>query len=329
MTSPNASWALYHPEFDRFVHYCRFDWMVPNVAQTSPSSTVPIADRLKAFAHTFDRHFDRFLQSAQEVPPRLLEAVRYAALGPGKRLRPYLAVRSAALVGGEACWNQAAAVECVHAFSLIHDDLPAMDNDDLRRGRPACHKQFDEPTAILAGDALLALAFELCVQGDFDQDRTGLLVAELARGTGWSGMIGGQMADIQAGHSAPSANQVESIHLRKTARLFETACRLGALAGGGSLVQTERLGLFGRGFGLVFQLVDDLLDLQSSPHKLGKNVKKDAAAGKQTYPACVGLDESKRIAHDLARQAIEAAAFFGEEADDLRDIVTQAIEQIS
>lgn len=291
-----------------------------------------MTENMKCYMAKCNTHLKRFLKSMDddyEVPDRLLEAVRYAALGPGKRLRPYLVVRCAELVGDpwEGYWFQAVAIECVHAFSLVHDDLPAMDDDDLRRGRPTCHKAFDEATAILAGDALLALAFELVVQGLMDTTRTGELVMELARGTGWSGMIGGQMADIQGSLVAPSRDLVESIHLRKTAHLFETACRIGTLAGGGTESQLERLGWYGRRLGLAFQIADDLLDVNASAQEMGKKVNKDAQAGKQTYPACVGIQESQNIAKELVVGAIEALSPFGPEADDLRQLANYAVDR--
>ncbi len=246
----------------------------------------------------------------------------------------------------------AAAVECVHAFSLIHDDLPAMDDDDLRRGRPTNHKVFGEANAILAGNALLSLAFELLVRHTPDARIAAGLVLELADAVGAAGMIGGQAADIAGQDRPPDLTLVESIHARKTARLMEAACRLGAMYGemlkteppkaesptlnsafsisafqrfGVSAFQrfsvsdiVETLGRYGRFLGVAFQITDDLLDVTATREGLGKEVGKDASSGKQTHPSCVGVEESRRAAARATRRAVEALASFGESAEDLR-----------
>ncbi len=276
---------------------------------------------LRAFAVEFDRRLDGYLTSG-DVPAPLLEAVRYAALAPGKRIRPYLVMRCCELAGGsrEAAWPAAAAIECVHAFSLVHDDLPAMDDDDLRRGRPTTHKQFSEALAILAGDALLALAFELVVRHTPDRAIAAEMVLELARQTGWSGMIGGQAADVLGEESPPDEELVQYIHERKTACLFEAACRLGAIAGGAKPELTDQLGRFGRHLGKAFQIADDLLDVTASTSALGKSAGKDASAGKQTYPRCVGVEASRARAADEVRASVAELGSFGPAADDLRQL---------
>lgn len=293
-----------------------------------PSSGA-FAEQLAAFAGRFDRRFSEYLAPSGDVPPRLLEAVRYSALAPGKRLRPYLVVRCCELVGGgeSDAWGAAAAIECVHAFSLIHDDLPAMDDDDVRRGRPTSHKKFGEAVAILAGDALLALAFELLTTEMRDAPVVRATVAELAIGAGWSGMIGGQTADILGEGEVPRRELAEYIHARKTARLFETACRLGALVGHGSTEKADRLGAFGQMVGRAFQIADDLLDVTASTKALGKSVRKDAGASKQTFPQCVGMEGSRQAAGEAVVAAIVALESFGPAADDLRTLAHYVIDR--
>jgi len=281
----------------------------------------PSPDRLRDFAVAFDRRFGDYLTPRSDIPRELLEAIRYSALAPGKRIRPYLVVRCCELAGGsrEDAWAVAAAVECVHTFSLVHDDLPAMDDDDLRRGRPTTHKQFGEAMAILAGDGLLVLAFELLAHHVADRRLAGEMVLELAERAGWAGMIGGQAADIAGQSQSPSLERTQFIHERKTAALFEAACRLGAMAGRGQPDAVTTLGGFGRCLGRAFQIADDLLDVISTAEKSGKAVGKDVAAGKQTYPRCVGVERSWAAANAAAAAAAELERF-GAAADDLREI---------
>ena len=277
------------------------------------------SERLKRFASEFHSDLEHLLRPAETIPPRLRDAVAYALLGPGKRLRAYLVYRCCALVGGDAAdaFVPAAAMEMVHAFSLVHDDLPAMDDDDLRRGRPTCHKQFDEATAILAGDALLALAFELLATRVADPARAVHMTAELAQATGWRGMIGGQAADLAGEHEAPDLERVQQIHAHKTGALMQAACRLGGIAGGADAAALERLGAYGRHLGLAFQIADDLLDVTSTAAELGKGVAKDAARRKQTYPACVGIEQARQAGAAAVAEARAALAAFGSDADDL------------
>lgn len=234
------------------------------------------------------------------------------------------------MVGGsrDAAWPVAAAVECVHAFSLVHDDLPAMDNDDLRRGRPTTHKAFDEATAILAGDALVVLAFELIAAHVADSAIASRLMLELARATGGSGMIGGQAADLAGEKESPSIDLTRAIHNRKTAALFTAAARMGAIVGRANQSQVEKLETFGRHFGLAFQIADDLLDVTSTTEELGKAVGKDARAGKQTYPRCVGVQASRDAAAKQRDQAIAALEPFGAAADDLRELAAYIVSRV-
>lgn len=285
----------------------------------------PIADTLREFASAFDRSFDELLTGA-DVPVELLDAVRYSALAPGKRIRPWLAVRCCEMVGGnsKAAIRPAAAIECIHAFSLVHDDLPALDNDDLRRGRPTTHRQCGEAMAILAGDALVMLAFELLASCDIDPSFSQAMTLELARGAGWAGMIGGQAADITGTKTAPAECLARYIHDRKTARLFTAACRIGALAAPGDQPDIDSLGTYGMHLGRAFQIADDLLDLNSNAATLGKAARKDAQAGKQTYPASVGVEASRaKLEHEVTA-AIRAVSRFGPKADDLAEMARYA-----
>ncbi len=286
-------------------------------------------DQLRTFAREFDERFESYLTPRDDAPAELSEAIRYSALAPGKRIRPFLCFRCCELVGGnvETAWPVAAALECVHAFSLIHDDLPAMDNDELRRGRPTCHKKFGEATAILAGDALAVLAFEILCSHITDGVLASRMCLELARGTGWEGMIGGQTADLIGETKPPTLELVRFIHDRKTARLFETSCRLGALAGGGRMEAVDRLGRYGEWLGRAFQIADDLLDLTSTPERLGKRVGKDADANKQTLPRCVGIEGSLTRAKETVDAAVAELDMFGPQADDLRGLATYVVDR--
>jgi geranylgeranyl pyrophosphate synthase len=284
-----------------------------------------LQESLQIFAAEFDRRLDQFLPPCADHS-RLAEAMRYSVLAPGKRIRPFLVIRCCELVGGrrEVAWPAAAAVECVHAFSLVHDDLPAMDDDDLRRGRPTTHRRFDEATAILAGDALVVLAFEILASPYSGRPGASELAVELARAAGWAGMIGGQAADLGGEGRPPSLELVKGIHSRKTARLFSAACRMGAVAGGAPADLVRRLAAFGLHFGEAFQIADDVLDLTAASDRLGKTPGKDVAAKKQTYPACIGLDESRRMAQEAAAAAVRELEPFGPGADDLRELAAHA-----
>ena len=286
-------------------------------------------DQLQGFAREFDERFERYLTPSGDVPVELTDAIRYSALAPGKRIRPFLSIRCCELVGGgiDDAWAVAAAVECVHAFSLIHDDLPSMDDDDLRRGRATCHKKFGEAIAVLAGDALAVLAFEILCGHVTDGLLASRLCLELAQGTGWVGMIGGQTADLTGQAKPPTLELAKYIHERKTARLFETSCRLGAMVGGGIAEAVDSLGRYGQKLGQAFQIADDLLDLTSTPEQLGKRVGKDAEAKKQTLPRCVGIEGSRSAAREAAATAISELDSFGPEADALRALATYVVDR--
>lgn len=287
------------------------------------------ADTLTTWAEQFNTTLMDMLGGSSTVPAKLAEAVRYAAGSGGKRVRPYIVTRVCELCGGssEQAAPAAVAIECVHAFSLVHDDLPAMDDDDFRRGQPTCHKAYGEAVAILAGDALLTLAFEILATRIEDPAVIAATVRELADGTGWAGMIGGQTVDILSENEAPAIELVEHIHRYKTARLFECSARLGALSAQASDDQVAKAGEFGLWLGRAFQIADDLLDVTGTAEQMGKAVAKDADAGKQTYPATIGLDASRVAAKDAVDRAIAALDVFGPAADDLRRLTEFVIHR--
>lgn len=255
-------------------------------------------------------------------PENLLRAIRHGVLNGGKRLRPFLVIESAALFSadGEAALRVAAALECVHCYSLIHDDLPAMDNDDLRRGQPTVHRAFDEATAILAGDSLLTYAFDIIAD-----DATELpaatrlsLVQGLARASGMGGMAGGQALDLAAEKVKPDEAGIVTLQAMKTGALIRYACEAGALIGHATPEERERLGEFGSAIGLAFQLADDLLDATSDVGTLGKAAGKDATAGKGTLVSLHGIEWTRKQLKGLVEQASEILAPFGERATMLR-----------
>jgi len=245
------------------------------------------------------------------APGALSEAMRYCVLGGGKRLRPALVFMSASAVGGDAMEEitrrSAAAMEMVHCYSLVHDDLPAMDDDVLRRGRPTAHVQFGEAMAVLAGDALLTRAFAVLAAPAAGGDaRVGRLVAELALGAGEAGMIAGQVADMDLCDVPSGLDGLRYIHNRKTGALIQAACRMGALCGGASRAQLDAMGRYGDQLGLAFQLVDDILDATGDRAVLGKTPGKDAQAGKRTYVSELGLEAAKTLAQEITAAAVVA-----------------------
>lgn len=281
-------------------------------------------------------------------PVRLREAMRYSLLAPGKRLRPMLVLLAAETCGGtiEAAMPAACAVEMIHAYSLIHDDLPAMDDDDLRRGRPTCHKAFDEATAILAGDALLTLAFGVLSREVKPASVAAKCCAALAEAAGACAMVGGQADDVKEGEEnrggttengmAPyslgenrdrALARLQSIHRRKTGAMICVSLRMGAMIARASRRQLAALEDYGQRLGLAFQITDDLLDVQSSEAVTGKRVGKDAEQGKLTFPGLLGIDQSAQHARQLISEASEALGLFGEEADGLRVVAHFVLER--
>ncbi|XP_021296655.1 geranylgeranyl pyrophosphate synthase, chloroplastic/chromoplastic-like [Herrania umbratica] len=248
-------------------------------------------------------------------PMQIHEAMRYSLLAGGKRVRPILCIAACELVGGEETLAMpvACAVEMIHTMSLIHDDLPCMDNDNLRRGKPTNHKVFGEETAILAGDALLSLAFEHVASKttkNISPDRVVRAIAELGSAVGSEGLVGGQIVDLASEGKEISLNELEYIHLHKTAKLLEASVVCGAIIGGGNDGDVVRVRNYARSIGLLFQVVDDILDVTKSSEELGKTAGKDLVSNKATYPKLIGLDKAKKFAGELMTQAVEELAHF-------------------
>jgi geranylgeranyl diphosphate synthase type II len=255
-----------------------------------------------------DRALDEYTKLDEGCPARLRDAIRYSLLAPGKRLRPMLVLLAAEACGAnaEAAMPAACAVEMVHAYSLVHDDLPAMDDDDLRRGRPTCHKAFDEATAILVGDALLTLAFEVLARDTHPPGVAAKCCAALARAAGATLLVGGQADDLAGQFSDGGLDRLESIHRRKTGAMFMVSLELGALVAGASAADHHALHEYGRRLGLVFQITDDLLDVRGDAAAMGKRAGKDLRRGKLTFPGLLGIEESVHRAESLVRDACRA-----------------------
>ena len=284
--------------------------------------SVDAAEILRRHAAALERPLAAAIERVLEIPPRLKEAISYSALEGGKRLRPALVLESCIACGGSADKQSAiaaaVAVELIHTFSLVHDDLPAMDDDDLRRGRPTNHKVFGEALAILAGDAMVALAFEtLATQADASLAPS--LIRELACAAGAGGMIGGQVLDIESENLQLELDALQRIHRMKTGALITCAARMGCIAADAG----ARLGAiteYGNHLGLAFQIIDDLLDVTATPEQLGKQTNKDAQSGKNTYPRLIGLEKSRAAAQRHVDDAIAALKDLGPPADGLRAI---------
>ncbi len=276
-----------------------------------------------------DSLLDRLLPVEAAPARRVIDAMRYASLGQGKRLRPFLLIESATLFGvpRDRALRAGAALECVHCYSLVHDDLPAMDDDDLRRGKPTTHKAFDEATAILAGDALLTFAFEI-LSNEATHPDPGIrmkLVSGLARASGLAGMVGGQMLDIEAeSRTGQSLAEITLIQSLKTGALFSHACEAGAILGGADPAPLRR---YAEKIGLAFQIADDILDVESTPEALGKATQKDKGKGKATFVDVLGLAQAKTRAAALVDEAIESLSPYGEKAAVLNEAARFIIER--
>ncbi len=285
-----------------------------------------IAARQKAV----DRALDQFLPKASTRPATIHKAMRYSLFAGGKRLRPILCLAAAEACGGKigTALPLACAVECIHTYSLIHDDLPSMDNDDLRRGRPTCHKIFGDGIAVLAGDALLTIAFEIVSRAKPTSRYTmSILLRENAVAAGSQKLIAGQVADLEAeGHKTDRA-QLRYIHENKTAAILATTVRLGAMSANADAKKLSAITKFGHALGLAFQIIDDILDVTQTSEKLGKSAGKDVAAKKATYPAVIGLDESRSEARRLTRQAHNALSIFGEKGEALHALANYLLER--
>ena len=291
--------------------------------ETRKAHTDSLEELLSPHAGHAEEDLSRLLVE-DDVPEALAQAMRYCVLGGGKRLRPALVSMACQAVGGdcraELCRRAGAAIELIHCYSLVHDDLPAMDDDVLRRGRPTAHVQFGQAMAILAGDALLTRAFGIL--GEAGAGPVAALSAELARGAGAAGMIAGQVADMDLCTIPPGVEGLSYIHARKTAALIRSAARMGAICGGASAQQLESITQYAQALGLAFQLIDDLLDVSGSAQDLGKTPGKDAAAGKRTHVAIIGLEASQQLAASLTGRAIDAAKPLGERGSDLLALAT-------
>ncbi len=272
-----------------------------------------------------------YLHDMTDSPPKLIEAMSYSLFAGGKRFRPALVFAAGRLFGAadKRLVPPAAAIECVHTFSLIHDDLPAMDDDDLRRGRPTSHKVFGEAMAILAGDGLLALAFEILSGYVDDPTVSAALVREIATATGPAGMIGGQVADIEGEQQEPTPQSVRYVHERKTAALIAAACRLGAIAAQTGSEEVSALGHYGYHVGLAFQLADDALDATATAEQLGKRTGKDTQAGKLTMVRLEGLEATMQAARQEVEQAMACLEPYGPPAELLRALAEFVVQRDS
>ena len=289
---------------------------------------------LKAYLATrqkeVDRALDRFLPKENARPATIHKAMRYSLFAGGKRLRPILCLAAGEACGGEsdAAMPLACAMECIHTYSLIHDDLPSMDNDDFRRGRPTCHKVFGDGIAVLAGDALLTIAFEIAATAKparrYD---TKQIVSEIAVAAGSRKLIAGQVADLEAEGQPITRAGLRYIHENKTAAMLIASVRLGAMSANAKPAELEAVSAFGAALGLAFQVIDDILDVTQTSEKLGKSAGKDIAAQKATYPAVIGLEKSRKEAQRLTNEAHAALEPIGARAERLRAIAAYLLDR--
>jgi geranylgeranyl diphosphate synthase, type II len=278
-----------------------------------------------------DAALDRLIPLETQHPVSIHKAMRHSVFAGGKRLRPVLCMEAARMIAGslpEGTEELGAGLEMLHTYSLIHDDLPALDNDDLRRGRPTCHKAFGEAIAILAGDALQTQAYEVLARLKCPAEARVRIIEEIARGTGTvDGMIGGQVVDLEAEHTRPTPEMLEYIHRSKTAALITASLVCGGLYAGAKDSEVKRLRAFGRAIGLAFQIVDDVLDVTQTSEQLGKTAGKDTASEKATYPALFGIDASVRKADELVNDACSELDGFGGRAETLKELARFLVER--
>lgn len=282
-----------------------------------------LPDFFEADRVVIDKALDRLMPPDDATPPSIHRAMRYSVFAGGKRLRPILCLEAGRMFSSDlaAATQAGCAVEFIHTYSLIHDDLPALDNDDLRRGKPTSHKMFGEAIAILAGDALLTLAFQTLANAPVEPGRRVKIIHEIAAGAGTvNGMVGGQVADLEGEKKAVDTAGLEYIHRSKTAALIRSSVVAGAIAGGAHDEDVERLRGFGENIGWAFQVVDDILDVEESSAALGKTAGKDQAQQKATYPALYGLEKSRDIAAELEAKALRDLDCYGERAKRLRQL---------
>ena len=292
---------------------------------------VMLKDTLQQGQQLADAALDRLIPLETQQPVSIHKAMRHSVFAGGKRLRPILCMEAGRMIAGllpVGIEDVGAALEMLHTYSLIHDDLPALDNDDLRRGRPTCHKAFGEAIAILAGDALQTQAYEVLSRLKCPPQSRVRIIEEIARATGTvDGMIGGQVVDLEAEHTRPTAEMLEYIHRSKTAALITASLVSGGLYANAKDSEVTRLRKFGMGIGLAFQIVDDILDVTQSSEQLGKTAGKDTASEKATYPALFGIDASVRKADTLVNDAFSELASFGERAETLKELARFLVER--
>ncbi len=290
-----------------------------------------LKDTLEQGRMVTDEALERLLPPASQYPASIHQAMRHSVFAGGKRLRPILCMEAAQMIEGcipEGIEELGAALEMLHTYSLIHDDLPALDNDDLRRGRPTCHKAFGEATAILAGDALQTYAYEVLAKLKCSAEARVSIISEIAHATGTiGGMIGGQVMDLEAEHTRADAQTLEYIHRSKTGALLTASVVTGGIYAGANVPQIQSLRDFGQNIGLAFQIVDDVLDVTQTSEQLGKTAGKDSATEKATYPALFGVEASLKRADELVTAADAALDQFGERAATLRDIAKFLVER--
>lgn len=293
------------------------------------TSSFSLADYTHEVRELVDRSLQAYTELNRGCPATLREAMQYALLAPGKRLRPMLVLMATDACGAtsQAAMPAACAVEMVHAYSLVHDDLPAMDDDDLRRGRPTCHKKFGEAMAILAGDALLTLAFEVLARDIRPPERAANCCAVLAEAAGPCQLVGGQADDIAGVSSQAGCEQLEWIHRRKTGAMILASLQLGAIVANADAPKQEMLHGYGERIGLAFQITDDLLDVRGDEAAMGKRVGKDAEQGKLTFPGLLGIEESVRRAEQLIAEARQAILPLGARAEGLHAVAQYVLER--
>lgn len=293
-------------------------------------SKMNLKDYLVERCDLVNKALDRLMPEEDKFPKRVNSAMRYSLFGGGKRVRPILMLGAVDALGGDMdkALNSAAAMECIHTYSLIHDDLPAMDDDDLRRGNLTCHKKFDEATAVLAGDGLLTLAFGLIADTkDVAPEVIVKVIKEVSLGAGIYGMVGGQMIDMESEGEDLNHIELQNIHIHKTGKLIVASIRIGAIIAGASESDLEKLTEYGECIGLSFQIADDILDVTGNSEELGKTAGKDEAQNKATYPSIMGLSESKKLANDLTERALGALKDFDSKADPLRKLASYIVER--
>ena len=299
-------------------------------AQHDGTCRTDFATSLAEKAQIVNATLEEMIAKRPEIRNTIRDAMLYALRTPGKRVRGGLVLWSCEVICGRIRPDAriaAAAVEMVHTYSLVHDDLPAMDNDDMRRGQPCCHKAFDEATAILAGDGLLTLAFEILAREVAGPAVTTKLIRILAEAAGPAGMIAGQMTDLESENLPGSLTVLQQIHVNKTAEVFAAAAAMGGICAGASDEQIGQLVEYGLKIGLGFQVADDILDVSGTSEHLGKTAGKDAKQGKITYPGVLGMEESRRIAEQLTAQAIETLEPFGAAAEVLRQLAGALLDR--